>query len=228
MAHALPVDRLGREFLAAAGFAGYVDRRLAAREPVDHLARQSHLRAVAKQRMPGRRAAGTRMAGGRHALVFRQFQRRLDQRPQLVHLHRLGQIVERAGLERGHGVLGAAEGGDHRHRHLRPETRGVLEQREPVTVGQPHVGQADIVMMLLQQPARLEFAIGNIGGQAHPVQREAQEFADIRFVVDDERACAHRCRFVAAGHASGLAGCTGCRGWVFMHDSPLPRPGIAG
>ena len=62
----------------------------------------------------------------------------------------------------------------------------VLHQVQPRAVGQAHVGQAQVERIALQQ--RLGFAevASAESVEFHPSQGDLQEFADIRFVVDDE------------------------------------------
>src|SRR5689334_13033457 len=76
------------ELLAAAGFAGDVDRRLGARELADHLAHLHEARALAQEAL-----------AGLHRLPAGERERRLDQGPQLLEADGLGDVVERARFE---------------------------------------------------------------------------------------------------------------------------------
>jgi hypothetical protein len=69
-------------------------------------------------------------------------ERRFDQAAQLIQGDRLGQVVEGARLERGDGVLGTAEGRDHRYRRLTVTLANQAHDLQAVAIGQPHVGDA--------------------------------------------------------------------------------------
>ena len=90
-AGAAAVDQAGAQFLAAAGFAGDVDRRLAARQLFDHGAHLLHARRFADQ---------ANQRDSRYPDLPGQAQGRLDQGAQLLQADRLGQVVEGAGLQR--------------------------------------------------------------------------------------------------------------------------------
>ena len=127
------MDHPRRELLAAAGFAVDEHRRLALREAVDHRAHLLHRRRFAEQLVARRRLR-----------LLRHLERLLDQRAQLLERDRLGEVVERAGLERRHGVLRAAERGDHRDRHVEPLLVDVLDDAQAFAVGKAHVGEAQV------------------------------------------------------------------------------------
>jgi hypothetical protein len=56
------------------------------------------------------------------------------------------------------------------------------------TVGQAHVRQAEVVRALRQLRAGHGNGGGGVGAQAHATQGQHQQFADIVFVIDDQRA----------------------------------------
>ena len=62
----------------------------------------------------------------------------------------------------------------------------VFEQPQAIAVGQPHIGQAQVVAMLLHQLHRLKLARSAIGLEPHALQRKAQQLADVGFVIDDQ------------------------------------------
>src|SRR6185437_16664405 len=57
---------------------------------------------------------------------------------------------------------------------------------QPVAVGQPHVGEAQVVRARLERRHRLLQARGAVGIHAHPREREHEQLADVRLVVDDQ------------------------------------------
>jgi hypothetical protein len=175
-AGAAAVDQAGAQFLAAAGFAGDVDRRLAARQLFDHGAHLLHARRFADQASSG---SSLSWPPG-------QAQGRLDQGAQLLQADRLGQVVEGAGLQRGHGIAGAAEGGDHRHRRLRAVLGDVADDLQAFAIGQAHVGQAELEIALLERRDGFADRAGTFRRQAHAGQRQVDQFADVGLVVDDE------------------------------------------
>src|SRR5207244_12936955 len=95
-------------------------------------------------------------------------------------------VVEGAGLERGHRVLGAAVGGDHGHRHIGGLAGDVAHQVEAFAVGEPHVGQAKVVALLLQALLRLGDGADRRDIEPHAHQRQLEQLADIGLVVDDQ------------------------------------------
>jgi len=130
------VDQARRQFLAAARFAGDVDRGLAARDALDHTAHRGHRRRIADQ---------FRTAGALDFLADRQVDRRLDQRPQLVERDRLRQVIEGPRLEGLYRILHAAVRGDDGNRQLGIALGDQTDQRQAIAVGQAHVGQAEAV-----------------------------------------------------------------------------------
>ena len=127
-----------------------------------------------------------------------QFQRVLDQAAQHADVHRLADEVERAGFQRFHRQVHAAERGDHGHRRLRVLARDLGHQLDAVAVGQPHVGQAQVVRVAGQQFARFGQVGGGADAQPHAAQGENKQFADVTLVIDDQGTF----RFVHVAHDS--------------------------
>ena len=168
------VDHPRGELLAAAGFAVDEDRRLALREALDHVADLQHRRRFAEQLIARRRRR-----------FLRDLQRLLDERAQLLERDGLREIVERAGLERGDGVLGAAVRGDHRDRNVEALLVDVLDDAQAVAVGQPHVGEAQVERLGVEQPDRFADGFGARRVESHPRQRELEQLEQIGLVVDE-------------------------------------------
>ncbi len=173
----LAMDETSSEFLAASGLAGDVDRGLAARELLDHQAHLFDPRARSEKLvLPG--------FGGRGFL--RQGERRFDQRPELIEGQGLGQIIEGTGLESCDGVLGAAERRDHGHGEVCESRADETHQFHPVAVGQPHVGQTEVIPSGLQQLLGGRHGPGAFDRQAHADERQLEQLADVRLVVYDQ------------------------------------------
>ena len=184
-ARAQGVDVARGELLAAAGFAVDRHRRHAARQPHDLRAQVAHRGRLATQaqgtrhrrlrRLPGCRTAEAAGAGA---------QGRLHHGAQLIERNRLGEIVERTRLERDDGIVGAAECGDHGDWRVLVLRRDLLDQFDPESVSQPHVGQHQCIFTLAQVAARSRQRFGAVDIESHADQGDLQQFAQIGFVVD--------------------------------------------
>ena len=174
-ARAAGVDHPGGELLAAAGLAVDEHRRLAFREALDHVADVHHRRGFAEEAVARR---GRRLLG--------DLERLLDERSQLLERHGLREIVECAGFERGHRILRAAIGRDHRDGQVETFLVDVLDDAQSRPVRQPHVGEAQIERIGIEQSDGLADRLGAGGVEAHARQRELQQFEQIGFVVDQE------------------------------------------
>jgi hypothetical protein len=104
----------------------------------------------------------------------------------LLQLDRLGYVVERARLQGRHGVLGAAVRGDDCHREVRMMLGDVLQHSQAVAVREPHVGQAQVVVVAREQLERLRRARGAVRIEPHARERHPQELTDVGLVVDDQ------------------------------------------
>src|SRR5688500_14223359 len=173
-ARAVLVDQARGELLAAARLARDVDRRLGARQLADQLAHLGERRALAEHLL----ALGRRRR--------RQRERRAHQRAQLLQPDRLGDIVEGAGLERRDGVLRAAVRGDHRHRQVDRQAGDMAHQVQAFAVGEPHVGEAQVVALGLEPLLGLGDRAHARHAQPHLHQRELEQLADVGLVVDHQ------------------------------------------
>ena len=178
-ARAQGVDQTRHALLAAAGFAADVDRRLAARQFADLLLEALHGRPLADQGVlfP---AAVAGFLGAADAQAV------LDQLPQAVQRHRFGDEVVGAQLHRVGGHVHVAVGGDHRHRHVRGGLGGVAQQVQAGAVAQVHIGQAEVEAVAVEQAPRGAERVGRGGIQFHPPQGDDEQFAQIRFVVNNQ------------------------------------------
>ncbi len=90
----------------------------------------------------------------------------------------------------------------------------VLDQIEAAAVRQAHVGEAQVERLAGQQLAGFLDVAGAAGVQLHAVESDFQQFADIRFIVDDQG-------FLSA-HACGFRQLS-LRGWAkVMRKQPPP------
>jgi hypothetical protein len=110
----------------------------------------------------------------------------LHQAAQHGKIHRLGDEIEGASLERGHRRIDVAMRGDHRHRGFRIAAGDELDQALARAVRQAHVGEAQVVAVVGQLLARRGQVGRGVDPQAHPSQGQDQQFADVAFVVDDQ------------------------------------------
>jgi hypothetical protein len=183
------------QLLARARFAVDEHRRHAARHLGDALLHVAHGLGVADEALQRRvlrfcpRAGGRGVAGpGRTRLqhAAHALHRRGHDGAELLQVHRLGQVVERAGAQRLHGVLGRAVGG-HDHAALAALlVAQVAQQFHAEAVGQAHVGDHRIEALHLQLLARLAHAGGGLHAVAFAQQRQLVQRAQVGLVVHDE------------------------------------------
>jgi hypothetical protein len=103
-------------------------------------------------RRPGATGRGAGARRGAAAAVARwrrrracAAQRRSHDGAELPQVHRLGQVVVGAGLQRLDGVLGRAVGGDDDAFSPAAGLVDAAQQIQPGAVGQPHVGDDELV-----------------------------------------------------------------------------------
>ncbi len=241
MAHAHVMDRACHQFLAGARLALHQHWRHAARDLFHqgaHVAHGHRVAGHARQRVapcsslrqrrrcdddgrrPGRRCArgtGWPVLGGQLVGLDRRSARcrapecRSDHAAEQLEVHRLGEVVVGACLQRLDRAFRRAVGGDH-DRLLAPS--GFLQaaqEVEPAAVGQPHVGDHGAEGPVLElQPGFLDRA-GNLDVVALAQQRQLVERAQIGLVVDDQQAevgCgAHDIRWSRAWSSASEARC---------------------
>ncbi len=135
------------------------------------------------------------------------FQCGIHQCSQLVQIYRLLDEVEGAGLQRADRRVHAAEGGDHRHGQTGLLMGDEIDQLYAVAVGEIHVGQAEVELLLCQVTSRGRQILGGGRLDAHSPQGDLEKFANVWFVVDDE------CTFVARHFGLSL-----CRDSIGMRE----------
>src|SRR6185436_14814221 len=57
---------------------------------------------------------------------------------------------------------------------------------QALAVGQAHVGEAEVVLVLVQEPDRFRNGLRARGVESHARERELEELEQVRLVVDDE------------------------------------------
>jgi len=181
-AAALSVDGAGDQLLANTRLAGDVHRGLAARDLGDGLAQLLHCGRFAIQ------AGGHVFRVGPYRRLLLEVQRMADEVAQHRQLDRLGDEIERAGLERLHRGVHIAEGGDHRDRRVGELLGNLGDQVNAGAVGQAHVGQAQVVAVAGQVRAGIAQAGCGIAAQSHAAQGHYQQLADIALVINYQSA----------------------------------------
>ena len=117
---------------------------------------------------------------------LRQLQRRGDDAAQDAEIQRLRDEIERAELERAHRGLDVAVRGDHGAGNAGAVRAHPLEQIEAVAVGQPHVGEAQIEALRLEQLLRARDVARRLRGELHARQRQRDELDQIGLIIDDQ------------------------------------------
>ncbi len=75
---------------------------------------------------------------------------------------------------------------NHSNRHIRRVYLHPLDEFEAVAIGQPHIGQAQIILVRGQLGFRARHIACGICADIHAPERQRQELADIRFVIDNQ------------------------------------------
>ena len=233
------VNATGDQFLAAAGLAADIQRRLAAGEFADLVAQSLDWWRDAEDRVL--------CLGAGFGLRISQAQCRRDQLAQAGEIDRFGQEVKCAGLECADRRIQTAIGGDHRDRGAGKVLLDMAYDAQAIAVRQSHVRQAQIKVVRLQQVQGFAHGFRAAGLQRHAPEGQLQQFENVRLVVDDQHGGLHHgllldsCHLITGHHTSrfGCAkvmrmqqpwGCTrshSSRAWLLSHSSReiyRPRP----
>ena len=136
------VNHARDELLAGARFARDVHGSLAPRDLGDHRAHALERRRLADEtvgRGAARNGGAFELQGRRHELA------------QIVQVERLRHEVERAELQRADGRFDAAVRRDHGDRRAGHLALNPLDELEPVAIGKPHVGEAQVECLLAER-----------------------------------------------------------------------------
>ena len=188
------MQRARHQFLAGARLAAHQHRRHAARHLDDALldglhgvGRADHLLQCLRAT---RRALGRRRGAARRPGRLRRTAGGLDRRgrhgAELLQVHRLGQIVEGAGLQGLDGVFRRAVGRHHDAALGALVLAQVDQQVEPRAVGQPHVGDHRVEALLLQLGLGLVHRGRGFHAVAFAQQGQLVQRAQVGLVVDDQ------------------------------------------
>src|SRR5258708_6318316 len=180
------MDRLGDEFLACAAFSVDQHSRTRWRHLPDQIQHGKHLFALADN-------VGKVVALLQSALELNIFLaqaaafdgvRDLDE--QFVVRPRLGDVIQRAALERGPRHVDRAVRRDQNYGEMWVAPPDFTQQIESIAIGEADVKQKQIERFFLEK-SKSRFAGFRAGsGVALGREQQLQSFANFRFVVDDE------------------------------------------
>ncbi len=156
------MNQARNEFLARAGFAGYMHRRLRARNLVDHVPQFAHGYRVAKQLRSFSPAAAINLQ-----CVF-------DNVSEVIQIQWLRDEIKGAKLERLHCGFNVAVSGDHCDRNIRRIHLHPLNEFEPVTVREAHIRQAQVERTGLQKGFRAGDIHRGLGADVHAPEGQRQ------------------------------------------------------
>ena len=123
--------------------------------------------------------------------ALRSAQQRLDAGDDFAHGKRLDQVVVGASVEARHAMLHGVTRRQHQDGKGVAPGAHVLQENEPVAVGQPEIEDDGIVGVDLEGRARIAAAAHRIDGKAGPRQRRAQDLGDANLVLDHQESHVH-------------------------------------
>ena len=179
------VDRVGDEFLARAARAFHEDRRLRRRNLADRVEQRLHRRRGAHDALHAVALVEAAPEVPVFALEVPRLEGLREHHVELVEVDRLREEVLRAELHRLDRGFDRAVGGEHDAEDAGPLRADLLEEREAVAAGHPHVGEQDVRGRL---GALLQRGGGRIRRRDVPFPAEGprEPFAGVAFVVHDE------------------------------------------
>jgi hypothetical protein len=198
-ARAVTVQRARDELLAGPRFAGDQHGRVRLRQPPDRPEHLLHRRRLAED--------FRRLRAGR---LDRRHDRRLagraaNERDRVVDVERLGQVLERAALERLHGAVEVRVRGHHDDRDVRKALLDLGEQRDARLARHPDVGDEHLRLAHRERLQHLVRRAERLVGDALARERLLEHPADRAVVVDDphgaDRFAAARRLVVVGMHA---------------------------
>ena len=179
LARAVLVQRTRDDFLAAARFARDEHRDVGLAQPSDGAEHLLHGWRLAEDlRHFQRRVVHARLA---QALIHRA----ADQLDRLVHVERLGQVLEGPTLERRHGTLQIRERGHDDHRQRRVLALDLAQQLDAVEARHADVRHQHLRAVELQLGHHLLRAAEQLARDAFAAERLLQHPANRTVVIDD-------------------------------------------
>ena len=200
----LLMNHARHQLLAGTRFTADVNGCLAAGELGNRIADIVHGRGIADEAAIGDRRPVAQLQCG------------TDQVAQNLQVHRLGDEIEGAGLQRFDSGPHVAVGRDHGHRNARVVLVHVANEIDAVAVGQPHIRETEIERQFLGGRVGVTQVGHRGGGHVHAFQGDLDELADIGLIVH------HQC--AGPVHVGSMS----CRpGWEkVMRNRPPCWPGI--
>ena len=93
-----------------------------------------------------------------------------------------------ANYKSGNCIFRAAIGGNHRHWRAWIVLDHMLQQAQTISIRQAHISQAQIIDLFAQVLLSQQGIGCGIGLQSHALQRQCQEFANVRLIVHHQNA----------------------------------------
>ncbi len=130
---------------------------------------------------------GAGASRGRGAIGrLRELEGGRDDAAQRAEVQRLGDEIEGAELEGAHRRFDVAVRGDHGAGHAGRVRAHPFDQVEAITVRQPHVGEAQVEALRLEQLLGGRDVTRRLGGELHARQGERHQLDEIGFIIDDQ------------------------------------------
>ncbi len=186
-AAAAAVDGPGDHALAGAAFAGDQDGRPRVGHAGDHLEYFEHPRVAADDVVHAVTAIELRAQVVVLLLHAPLRQGPLDRHQQLVVDERLGDVVERTGVDRFDRAVGRAVAGHEDDLRAGPVAAALLQQVEAVAVAEPHVGQHELVGAAAQSLQRIGVSRRRVELEALAAKPVGHRLEHVAVVVNNEQ-----------------------------------------
>ena len=190
------VQRAGDELLAGAALAENQNARIGLRDGLDQFSQFPHPRRFADNLVERDDFAGARAQRG----VFPQepvaFGAPGHGVQQFLGRERLGNVVNRAGLDGFDGELGRRVSGDHEHGQLRPLVAGAGQKIVATHPAEPRIGDDHEKFLAREQFERLLGGFDGARGIALVFQHRLQRQAHVLLVIHDEHGWQRHAHFV--------------------------------
>ena len=199
------VQRAGDEFLAGAALAENQNARVGLRDGLDQFPQFPHPRRFADNLVERDRFTGARAQRGvfpQEPVAFGAPRHGVEQ---FLGRKRLGDVVNRAGLDGFDGELGRRVGGDHEHGQIRPLVARPGQKIVAAHPAEPRIGDDHEKFLAREQFQRLLGGFDGARDIALVIQHRLQRLAHVLLVVHDEHGW-QRHAHVLDNFISALAG----------------------